>query len=320
MAHENSIPQNVAGLSLKGGRRDQFFFSLLEYYPEDKRWFLKSLLQVKDSEEAGGDEAIREWIEDYELSEIVLDVPLTLPTCSLCHIDCPGERHCPHPEVVEVRRKIDSVLEEDARMNLENPKNYEFARNEDDTFDFLRDITHRPSTTHIISRSFKRRLKKGYLPYWNREVDFWVWCYYYDQLLELFNTSFDSYGNSSLMVQHRFSYLRRHFPDKLALFECNTQIILVELLRSGVIRKSDIQRMNDLVEGPEAKLDIIKKVEEKLNVFIYDHDLELLVKNPRAFESFLLALAGKNIIMGKNKDLPEWTKPNEVSFISPTFD
>lgn len=311
--------QNVAGLSLKGGRRDQFFFSLLEYFPDEKRWFLSSLLQVKDSDGAGGDEAIRDWIEQYGLNEIVLDVPLTLPTCSLCQIECPGHKQCPHPDVVEVKKHIQSVLDEDARMATENPKDYEFARNADDLFDFLKDITHRPATTHIISRSFKRRLKKGYLPYWNREVDFWVWCYYYDQLLELFNTSFDSYGNSSLMVQHRFSYLRRHFPNQLNLFESNTQIVLVELLRAGVIKKADIIMMSDLEEGPEAKLDIIKRVEEKLNVFIYDHDLELLVRNPRAFESFLLALAGKNVYMNKNKNLPDWAKPNEVSFIAPSF-
>jgi len=42
--------KNVAGMSLKGGRKDNFYFCLLEHYPEKDRWFLRSLLHVKDEE------------------------------------------------------------------------------------------------------------------------------------------------------------------------------------------------------------------------------------------------------------------------------
>ena len=42
-----------------------FIFASLEYYPENGRWFLKSLLPVKDEEANDSDEAIRAWIHNF---------------------------------------------------------------------------------------------------------------------------------------------------------------------------------------------------------------------------------------------------------------
>ncbi len=304
---------------MKGGRRDQFFFCLLEQHGEESRWFLRSLLQVKDEEGLSGDEAIRAWIEKYEVMKMVLDFPLSQAACATCLLDCPGSANCPEPSVIEVRRQMKSILDHDESLRQENPKKYEQDRNNDDLFDYGRNIISLPATNYMLTRSFKRRLKKGFIPYWNRALDFWVWCLYYNQLLDLFNFSFDSFGNTSLMVQSRFSYLRRHFPDELTLFEANGSIVLIELLRAGVLLKRDILNMADMELGVEARIDIIKKIEKSCNIFIYDHDLELLVRNPRAFDSFLLAVAGKNKLQGLNKDLPDWTRPQEINFIAPTF-
>lgn len=311
--------QSVVGLSMRGGRKDQFFFCLLEYFPDKKRWFLSSLLQVKDTEEQDGDDAIRSWIDDYQLKNLVLDFPLSQPACHSCTLECPGINLCDDENVKQVRHYMDLLLKEDEKIHVENPKDYEFARNVQDTFDFHRDITHRQPTDHLLSRSFKRRLKKGYLPYWNRGIDFYIWSNYYDQLLEFFNISFDSFGNTSLMVEHRMTYLKRHFPKDLALFEAHTQVVLIELLRAGVISKKDILLLSDLDLGIEAKLDIVKRIEQKLNIFIYDHDLELLVRNPRAFDSFLLSVAGLNLGEGKSIKLPDYTRPKESRFIIPRF-
>lgn len=311
---------NIVGLSMKGGRRDQFFFSLLEYFEEEDRWFLRSLLQVKDENGLTGDEAIRTWIDKFHVTQMVLDFPLSQPACTTCLIDCPGTHKCPEPSVVEVRRQMEEILDKDEHLNKSNPKKYEQDRNSDDLYDYGRNIVNEPATNYMLSRSFKRRLKKGFIPYWNRAFDFWVWCHYYNQLLEIFNLSYDSFGSTSLMVQHRFSYLRRHFPENLELFESNGPMILIELLRAGVIHKKDLHKLADIELGIEARLDIVRKIEKGLNIFIYDHDLELLVKNPRAFDSFLLALAGQNRLMGLDCDLPEWVRPTEVRFIAPLFD
>jgi hypothetical protein len=304
---------------MKGGRRDQFFFCLLEEYENEGRWFLKSLLQVKDEDGLSGDEAIRAWIEKYQVRQLVLDFPLSAAACATCLLDCPGSNSCPEPSVVEVRKRMQEIIDEDSRLQKENPKKYEQDRNFDDLYDYNRNIISKPATGYLMSRSFRRRMKKGFIPYWNRPLDFWIWCNYYNQLLETFNLSFDSFGGTSLMVQSRFNYLRRHFPSDLGLFEANGSIVLIELLRAGLILKKDLYNLNDIELGVDARIDIIKRIEDSLNIFIYEHDLELLLKNPRAFDSFLLAVAGQNKKLKLSQDPPEWVKPDEVRFILPHF-
>lgn len=302
---------NIGSLSMKGGRNDNFYFCLIEYYPDSKRWFLKSLLPVKDEEVNHSDDAIHAWIQNYDVKQLVVDFPLSRPA-----IECETEGE---KNIGIVQEKIKSLLDEDQKLINENPKKYEQERNKADEIVYNRDIFSKETAHHLLSRSFKRRLKKGFLPYWNRTLDFWVWKYYYDQILEMFNTSFDSFGNVSLMVLFRFNYIKRHFPKQLELFEANAHIIIVELLRSKIILKKDVELLSDIDLGYETRLETIKKIESKLDIFIYNHDLEILVKNPRAFDSFLLALAGQNVLQGKNRKLPEWTMPEETKFIIPDF-
>jgi hypothetical protein len=305
------------GLNLKGGRNDRFFFCLVEYFSEENRWFLKSLLQVKDEEGLSGDEAIRSWTLKYDVTQMVVDTPLTVPACSTCTLDCPGMKKCPEESVRDIFLRIDNILEEDRRIREHHPKTYEKDRNCDDLFDYSRDILHQKADSYLLSRSFKRRLRKGYLPYWNRPVDFWIWCHYYNQMLELFNHSYDSLGHTSLMVQSRFSYLKRHFPAQMTLFESHLYVILIELIRGEVVTKRELALMRDLEEGMDARANIIKKIEARLNIFIYDHDLDLLITYPRAFESFLLAIAGQNSLLGLSVQLPKWVGLER--FIVPRF-
>jgi hypothetical protein len=311
--------KNIAGMSMKGGRKDNFFFCLIEYYESSQRWFLRSLLQVKDEEGLEGDDAIRSWIEDYSVKQLVVDFPLTWPACHSCELDCPGSDKCPVESVTSVRDRISGILQEDRDIHAGHPKEYERNRNSDDEFDMAKGFWDKESHEHLLSRSFKRRLKKGFLPYWNRSADFWIWKYYYDQYLELFNSSYDSFGNTSLMILSRFSYLRRHFPKNIDLYEGNVNLTLIELLRSKILLKRDIHNMSDIEEGINARLDIIKKIEARLNIFIYDHDLELIVKNPRAFDSFILAVTGQRNLLEKVRDLPPWTNPQKTRILVPDF-
>jgi hypothetical protein len=311
--------RNIGSLSMKGGRNDNFYFCLIEYFPDSKRWFLKSLLPVKEEEAADTNEAIHSWITNFDIKQLVVDFPLSKPASESNDYDDNGNLQCSDNTLDIVQDKIKNLLEEDQRLVNENPKRYEQERNKADEIVYNRDIFSKETAHHLLSRSFKRRLKKGFLPYWNRTLDFWVWKYYYDQILELFNTSFDSFGNVSLMILFRFNYIKRQFPKDLEFFEANGQIILVELLRAKIIMKKDISLLNDVDIGIEARLDTIKKIESKLDIFIYNHDLEILVKNPRAFDSFLLSLAGQNVLQNKNVQLPDWTKPEDTKFIIPNF-
>ena len=40
-----------------------------------------------------------------------------------------------------------------------------------------------------------------------------------------------------------------------------------------------------------------------------ENDLELIVKNPKAFESFILTLSGKQFLDESTKEIPQWADP-----------
>ncbi|OFZ24612.1 MAG: hypothetical protein A2381_19745 [Bdellovibrionales bacterium RIFOXYB1_FULL_37_110] len=308
----------IAGMDIRGGRNDDFYCSLLEYYPGGQRIFLKSLLQLKD-ENSSRDTFIKDWADKYELSDIVVDCPLVPPVCTTCALECPGEKKCPEVTIVEVRKKINILLHEDEKKRVNHPKEYERNRNICDEIEPARDILRKSSKDHMLSRSFKKRLKKDILPYWNRPLDFWIWCNYYDALLDIFKTSYDSFGHSSMMLVYRVDYLKRHFPRNFNLFESDVDMVLIELLRAQIVTRSDLTELNIMGSAGLARLNILKSLEEKLNLFIYDHEKEILVKRPKAFESLLLALAGYRYHLGKTVEMPWWTRPGEVNFILPVF-
>lgn len=311
--------KNIAGLSMKGGKKDNFFFCLLENYPENDRWFLKSLLQVKDEDNLTGDEAIREWINQYQLEKLIVDFPLSRPFCQNCQLDCPGISICPVEEVKFIRNEIDEHLRIDKEKREKHPKSYERERNKDDEIVFKKDILKKKTIDHILSRSFKRKLKKGFIPYWNRAIDYYIWENYYDYMLDLFNISYDTYGNTSMMILSRFSYLKRHFPKNLDLFEANVPTILIELMKASLASDYELRSLSGIEESAQSRLNILKKIEEKFNIFIYDHDLEILIKNERAFDSFLLSIAGRQIYFNKTYSLPDHIKTDTGEFIFPYF-
>lgn len=310
---------NFAGMSIKGGRRDNFFLSLLEYYPKHKRWFLKSLTPARDEKNITHDEIIKEWIDKYTIEKLVVDTPLSLPKCQTCTLDCPGTNLCPVEDVKIVKRKISETLEDDAHYYEKNPKAYERERNEQDYFDISKNIFDKHPSAIPLSKSFKRRLKKDFIPYWNRPVDFWIWKEYYDYLLGLFDISYDSFGSTSLMLQSKFTFLRRRFPKSLGLFESLPQLVLVELIRAEKISIFDVKNLKDLDLSINAKANILRDIEKNLDIFIYEHDLETLLTNPRALDSFLLALLGPSVYKNQYLSPPSWAESDSGQFMVPKF-
>lgn len=310
--------KSIAGMSLGGGQKENFFFCLLEFFEDDNRWFLTSLKQVKDEVDLDRDEAITSWINDYSLKRFVVDFPLTKPTCETCSLECPGVHSCHHPVIKNVCSEMNELLQEDKVLLKENPKKYEQDREKSNLIS-KRKVIDKKTTKHLLTKSFKRKLKKGFLPYWNRPVDFWIWKNYYDEILNYFNISYDSFGNVSLMLMHRFKYLLRHFPNNLNLYESNTHIILIELLKAKIILKKDLEALKDIEEAPLTRIKITKSIEKKLGIFIYMKDLELIAQNSKAFDSFLLALSGHNLISKKNKTISSYGEQDKVALIAPNF-
>lgn len=310
---------SIAGMSLGGGKKENFFFCLLEYFEKDDRWFLTSLKQVKEESNLSQDEAITTWVESSSLKQLIVDFPLTKPPCETCDLVCPGVEICHHPVVVKVKNVLDELISDDLKLIKENPKKYEQERVENELVHYGRSVLENETNDHILSKSFKRKLKKGFIPYWNRPIDFWIWLNYYDQMLKTFNITYDSFGNISIMLMHKFHYLLRHLPRGLQIYESNVCIALLELYRAKIITKKNMVELNDMNVSTLARVRIAKLIEEKLNIFIYNKDLDLISKNPKAFDSFILATAGQRLILEKTKGIPDFGGKDNSKFIVPLF-
>jgi hypothetical protein len=307
-------------MSLGGGRRENFFFSLLEYFPDKKRWFLTSLHQVKDEEISDRDEIIAGWIKQYGLTQLVVDFPLSKAPCEeSCLSNCKGANFCPRDIVIEVRSEMEALLQEDAKLHSENPKKYEQERNAACEVDYSKNLMQKNTDEHLLSRSFKRKLRKGFTPYWHRPIDFWVWKNYYDQLLEVFKNSYESFGNVSVMLLSKLNYLVRHLPKDLTMYESNVQICLIELYRAKVVSKSLLFQLFDLDLAAAAREQIIENIEHHMGIFIYENDLETIMKNSHAFDSFILSVVGQRMLMNELRQIPSWGNADGGNFIVPTF-
>ncbi len=316
---KNHSNQKIAGLSFVGGRKDNYFLSIFEFIESSQQWKLTNLNEYKDEDVLDHDNVITDWIHRFNLEKVIVNFPQNMPLCNSCDLECPGVSHCPQEEVAKIKKLIDSYLISDRNIQLTNPKKYEQDRAEKLKDYTKSNLTEKESNVYIMSKSFKRRLKKGYLPYWNRPIDFWVWLHYYDLLLEYFKSSFDSFGNVSLMLLQKFQYIKKHLPESVEFFESNVQVSLIELFLNGIITKKDLVDYRTLEYSILARINIIKACEKHFNLFIYEEDIEAIVKSPRAFESFLLALSGVKLLESKCKKVSLMGIEINDQFIVPDF-
>ena len=303
----------VAGLSMKGGQKENFFLCLIQYFPQYSRWSLTKLSQMRDYP-VGGDNTLKAWVKEHDLRHLVLDFALTEPACLSCELECPGTDQCNEPKIQNLRTEIEKYLDDDLKLYEKSPKEYERKRVEMEKV-FRRKLD-RPS--EVLSKSFKRRLKKGITPYWHRGLDLWVWKEYYDLFLSFFKTSYDSLGGSSLMLINRFEYIKRHLPGSVTLWESDTRLILLELLLGKSIKERYLRGLGQLDEAHLSRKAIIKNIEQAFNLFIYEKDQETLETDQKAFDSFLLALAGVFRQQKQLREIPEWAF-GQKSFIVPSL-
>jgi hypothetical protein len=91
-----------AGIALAGGKTDKTAVAILEYYPEQKRVFLRTLREkIKSDDESSADLQLHTLLTEEEpnLHTIAFDVPLQLPMCVRCVLKCPGYEKCKVPEI-----------------------------------------------------------------------------------------------------------------------------------------------------------------------------------------------------------------------------
>lgn len=91
------------GLSLAGGKTDKACLVILDYYPSQKRIFLRQTYEKIGSEgEISGDLKIHEILKLYERNSkiLALDVPFKLPLCLTCKLNCPGFENCKEDHIL----------------------------------------------------------------------------------------------------------------------------------------------------------------------------------------------------------------------------
>ncbi len=90
------------GLTLGGGKTEKTALAVLEYYPKQNKIFLSRLFdRIRTEGENSGDLAVHQLIVQYpaKIESIAFDVPLNLPKCLRCRLECPGYEACTEPEI-----------------------------------------------------------------------------------------------------------------------------------------------------------------------------------------------------------------------------
>ncbi len=280
------MDRKIAGLSFRGGHKSNFCFCLLEFYQENNRWVVSEFYDSGSAKNKDDDIVVAKWIENKGIDILTVDFPRTFPPCHGCKEVCSGIASCSVENVKIVTSQIKTLLE-----------------NSD--------------SSERLTKSFKRKLKKGFVPYWNRGIDFYIWNNYYDQLLDFFNSSFNSFGHSSYIVFSRFNFIERMISSRVKIAEADNKILLIELLRQKILNNREVLGLSSFDGVDSARLNIIEKLEKNFNIFIYDHDLNSIAKNQRYFDAFLMSISGLLLSEKRTSELPAWCGTD--LFIIPEF-
>lgn len=94
------------GLSLSGGKSDKACLAVVDYYQGSHRLFLNRIFdRVRTEEFISADHKLHELILQFSehCQWLLMDVPLTLPKCHTCDLECPGYETCNEPEIKYMR-------------------------------------------------------------------------------------------------------------------------------------------------------------------------------------------------------------------------
>ena len=268
MSSDSLKSHRFAGVSLGGGKTDKTAVAVIEYYPEGKRVFLRTLRDKIGSIEKGHETSLdgdgpetadaqllaQLTSDDHQLTSIAFDAPLQMPKCIRCELKCPGFESCKLPEIRwmwQMHRK--------------------------------RDRTKRPN--------------KMFTPYTERSAEIYI----AHELEEPFHPS-HALGSNAAPLTARAHYLRRrlHVP----VIEAYPKLTLWRVGLALNIPKSYLRFHRHAVDSDEARLYILKTLIEKEIAFIYQQDLKVMVENSQAFDAFMGALTAFLKFRGQTEKPP----------------
>lgn len=312
------MSKKVAGVYFYGGKASQFIACVFEYFGPGNRWVLDNLYFSSNTEKCFSG-SFDTWAKENKITDLVVNFPVDQTYCHSCQLECPGESDCPQKGVLQIKGVIDDILNKDQSFEKSNPKEYERKRNKEEEVIPRYVPFEKGKENKLLTKGLRKRLRKGYTPYWNRPIDVFVWLNYYDELSQIFNYSYDSYGHTSLMTVKRFDYLKKHLRD-ISVWESNIQIGLLELLRYEILGHEDLYGLKFVDEfSVSLRKNIVSKIEQNLNIFIPNEDSAVLTFDPKAINALILSLAGLAKVQNQILQLPNWCKNAHPSFIVPTY-
>ena len=312
------MTQKVAGVYFFGNKLSRFIACIFDFYAPGNRWILDELYFSENEKNSNSPVVFEEWIKTTEIADLIINVPMTSPICETCQLICPGEEKCHHPVIKSIRHKIVNELDKDFKLEKSNPKAYERYRDNMSKYSSDHKFFNR-GNSDPLSKSLKKKLRKGFTPYWSRPIDLYIWLNYYDELIQIFNYSYDSFGQTSLMNLKRFSYLKRHLKG-INVWESSIHINFLEMLKSDILLPEDLIGMKYVDEfSVSNRKKIVSKLETSLNIFIKMEDTAIFTFDPKAINALNLGLCAIRNAMSEKHQLPDWCQGNHPNFIIPNF-
>src|SRR5690606_8683716 len=104
---------------------------------------------------------------------------------------------------------------------------------------------------------------------------------FHDLTLEMFKSSFESFGQLSTNTLQRFRYFLKHIPNEINVYESSPLFFYLELFRNGLVSRFDLEKLSDIELVTAIRGRILDGVDQLLDVFVYENDRENLIKDSR---------------------------------------
>jgi hypothetical protein len=246
------------GLELAGTKSGRTALAVLEYYPKEKKLFLRDVLDrlPPSTPLESTDEALVQSIESQKphLKRIGVNVPLDLPPCLPCtKKKCPFPTHCTVPEVAWMREQI--------------------------------------YRAHPLRR--RAFASREVTPYTQRPVEVWLRHSLLPKLPEAIRPEVseihEALGANQAPLTARLQFLKRHFSGSNWVEVWPKLSIALVAHQTLQLSPRILSSYRHLEQGIDAREEILHQLQKHTDLFIYDRDLKKLCHHLPAFDAFFCA-------------------------------
>ena len=162
-----------------------------------------------------------------------------------------------------------------------------------------KDLCSEPETVRIMELydelKQKRKNLKRFTPYTQRLQDIWI-----RETVPEVMPPHEAMGSNIAQLTARMIHIRKMMPE-IVFKETYPPACILRLLPSFGLSSGYLKEYRDIIDGKRVRSTLLRKMEEKTSVFIYDNDIDLLVNNIKLFDSLILAFTGVLGFLGKTE-------------------